>query len=1093
MNSLSRKGLSGLAVAAVLAGTVTVPAAAAAAPGTALPQISPQPQSERLLSGQVALPPTVQLVEGAHADDAAVGLVKSVLHDHGIETTQGSAPVTVAVGTGGDDEVKQGLAQLHQNGTAGLPAEGYVFAAGRDDADHGRVVLGGVDGVGTYYAAQTLRQALTGRTVPAMVVRDWPGFAMRGGMESFYGPTWSWDDRYDQVDFLATHKMNYFFYGPAGDARTGTQWGDLYPSDELAKFADLVKYAAARHVKFIYRVSPEAPLDASKGICHSSKADRDKLIARFQQLYDIGVRRFVIAWDDVSGHFACAADQTAYGDDPQPIAAAQAAVLNDMQARFFDSHPDVEPTITVPTQYYGIDSTPYRTRFDDLVTQKMQIYWTGPAVVSPQITVDDEKSTQAAFPKHRLVVWDNYPVNDYDPNRLFLGPLVGRDPGLGKDTLGITFNEMVEQAPSQIPLWTEADYAWNPAGYDAKRSWDAAIRGLGGDAADALRVFAENNRSNGPVGGDLAQESPTLTPLVHDLTSAYTSGGAVDGPAKELDDYLARMRSAPDEMRSGLPDPLFATEAKPWLDDMTHAAGAGDDAAAALTAQASGDGAGIWKARLGLDAERRALAANPQVVASGVLDPLYGLARSESDAWLGVPWYGDTGTPTGNPPAAQGSSLAAAADDKLDTAYRAAQAPTEGDSLELPLTRTHPLRDVVVLRPEGDTATGTVQAKHDGTWVDLGPLQGAYTLVPGGDRTADAVRIVWDAGTTAPGVDEIVPRYSDVFTGRLGTPGRQLVASGHTTELDVDVTAIAQRSVAGTLAVGAPDGWQVSPASQPLDLTSDGRTVRHTYPIEVSVPSGASGEHTLTVTLTAPGAAPLTAQIPVKVGTVADVAYPELVGQQNPSGYWRLGESSGTALTDSSGHGQDGSYRPTVTLGVPGALAGDTDTAARLDGGYGEVPSSASVSPTGAYTVEAWVRPSAIRPDPGTAIVEKYSTPANNGFAFRLDGAGHLQAWNLGAGSYALVTGTTSVSTGRWHHVAAVFDGSNLTVYLDGWPDASVETSVAPAAGPASLKIGARGDDAGQRWQGDMDEVALYPSALSADQIATHYLTGTTR
>ena len=108
----------------------------------------------------------------------------------------------------------------------------------------------------------------------------------------------------------------------------------------------------------------------------------------------------------------------------------------------------------------------------------------------------------------------------------------------------------------------------------------------------------------------------------------------------------------------------------------------------------------------------------------------------------------------------------------------------------------------------------------------------------------------------------------------------------------------------------------------------------------------------------------------------------------------------------------------------------------------------------------------------------------------RLDGNGRLQAWNLGASSYAFVTGKTSVSTGKWHHVAAVFDGSNLTVYLDGWADGTVATSVAPTAGPASLKIGGRGDDSAQRWQGDLDEVALYPGALSADRIATHYLTG---
>ena len=231
MKALSRKGLPGLAVLAVLAGMLAVPATSTAAPsGDGLPRISPPPQSMRKLPGTVALPRTVQLVQGAHADAAAVGLVTSLLRDRGVRATPGVAPVTISVGTGDDGEVADGLARLHVDGPAGLPAEGYVFAAGRDSDGHGRIVLGGVDGTGTYYAAQTFRQALAGRTVPAMAVRDRPGFALRGGMESFYGPTWSWDDRYDQVDFLAAHKMNYFFYGPAGDARTGTQWGDPDPA-----------------------------------------------------------------------------------------------------------------------------------------------------------------------------------------------------------------------------------------------------------------------------------------------------------------------------------------------------------------------------------------------------------------------------------------------------------------------------------------------------------------------------------------------------------------------------------------------------------------------------------------------------------------------------------------------------------------------------------------------------------------------------------------------------------------------------------------------------------------------------------------------
>jgi hyaluronoglucosaminidase len=88
------------------------------------------------------------------------------------------------------------------------------------------------------------------------------------------------------------------------------------------------------------------------------------------------------------------------------------------------------------------------------------------------------------------------------------------------------------------------------------------------------------------------------------------------------------------------------------------------------------------------------------------------------------------------------------------------------------------------------------------------------------------------------------------------------------------------------------------------------------------------------------------------------------------------------------------------------------------------------------------------------------------------------------------VTGRSRLTTGDWHHVAAVHDGSQLTVYLDGARDASIATTISPASGTASIKLGARGDDAAQRLRGDLDEAAIYDRALSAEEIERHYLAG---
>src|SRR5262249_9939864 len=76
--------------------------------------------------------------------------------------------------------------------------------------------------------------------------------------------------------------------------------------------------------------------------------------------------------------------------------------------------------------------------------------------------------------------------------------------------------------------------------------------------------------------------------------------------------------------------------------------------------------------------------------------------------------------------------------------------------------------------------------------------------------------------------------------------------------------------------------------------------------------------------------------------------YSAAVLADSPSGYWRLGETSGTTASDASGQNHPGSYLNTPTLGQPGALTGDTDTSVAFNGTdeYTSVPYSAALNPS---------------------------------------------------------------------------------------------------------------------------------------------------
>src|SRR5687767_7829365 len=87
----------------------------------------------------------------------------------------------------------------------------------------------------------------------------------------------------------------------------------------------------------------------------------------------------------------------------------------------------------------------------------------------------------------------------------------------------------------------------------------------------------------------------------------------------------------------------------------------------------------------------------------------------------------------------------------------------------------------------------------------------------------------------------------------------------------------------------------------------------------------------------------------------ASANYSSEVLADSPLGYWRLGESAGPLASDSSGNGLNGTYSG-PGLGAPGAIDGDSDTAATFDGDdYVNLPTYAGLEPA-LVSAEAWVQ-----------------------------------------------------------------------------------------------------------------------------------------
>jgi len=196
-------------------------------------------------------------------------------------------------------------------------------------------------------------------------------------------------------------------------------------------------------------------------------------------------------------------------------------------------------------------------------------------------------------------------------------------------------------------------------------------------------------------------------------------------------------------------------------------------------------------------------------------------------------------------------------------------------------------------------------------------------------------------------------------------------------------------------------------------------------------------------------------------------------------GYWRLGEASGSTAFDSKGS-SNGSYVGGVTLGQPGALVGDPNTAAAFDGtGYVSLPNLGSSS---SFTVEGWTKlnSAAVNSPNGNNTLYGHS------WDVRLIPRPSGIYADTGVGSAVFsVQASTPNNLGSWVYWALVRNGSTLAIYRNG--SAVGSTSNLPS-GPSILGGTVAANSGSQLFlHGTADEVAVYDTALTPSTIQQHY------
>lgn len=208
-------------------------------------------------------------------------------------------------------------------------------------------------------------------------------------------------------------------------------------------------------------------------------------------------------------------------------------------------------------------------------------------------------------------------------------------------------------------------------------------------------------------------------------------------------------------------------------------------------------------------------------------------------------------------------------------------------------------------------------------------------------------------------------------------------------------------------------------------------------------------------------------------------AYRDAVLADNPIAYWQLDEAAGaTTAVDSAGTPQSGTCF-NVTLGQPSAFA-NLGTCGSFNGTNSRVvtPFDAAFNlGSGDFSIECWYRTSvSSRGD----IFNFKAGGGDLGIFANNGSSGNIGGWfNTGA----LPSATAALSA--WHHIVYVRSGGTITLYVDGQARASAANAQSVNSPNASVIFGA--NQTSFWFNGLIDEVAYYNSALSAERVALHY------
>lgn len=213
----------------------------------------------------------------------------------------------------------------------------------------------------------------------------------------------------------------------------------------------------------------------------------------------------------------------------------------------------------------------------------------------------------------------------------------------------------------------------------------------------------------------------------------------------------------------------------------------------------------------------------------------------------------------------------------------------------------------------------------------------------------------------------------------------------------------------------------------------------------------------------------------------------QLFATDNLIGWWRLDDASGSVATDSSENNLDGSLLNGLSFSDNTSI-GRINRSLTFDGSNDYVDMGSSYErPTTEYTICYWLYPTQLNAE----IIQDFNWNGGNphGFLSKLDTSKTISFWAGNGSGDQLGKSTTEIELNTWQHIVGVYNNGNIQIYKNGialvMSDSTADSSISYSA-----TSGLRLSTTGLTLSGKLDDVRVYNTALSAEEINAIYLQG---